>query len=216
MAQRDGNRKTREQLPKRKPKLGYYYIVTDSKKTETNYLTGLRDSIPKEQQPNIKIKVKKNVTAQNLVSTALEEAALNPQFSELWIVFDRDLTPFDKIIKDAADNNINVGWSNPCIEIWFHAYFGEMPTPSLDDSQKCCENFEDIFYKKTQLEYNKADSKIFEKLRKFGNEKKAIEIAQKKLKEYEKDCKKKPSMMCPATTLHKLVSEIINKTELHN
>lgn len=51
MPDRNGKRKTREQLSKRRvPELGYYFIVTDTKETEQNYLLGLRDSIPKELQ----------------------------------------------------------------------------------------------------------------------------------------------------------------------
>lgn len=57
MPDRNGKRKTREQLSKRRvPELGYYFIVTDTKETEQNYLLGLRDSIPKELQGKLVIK----------------------------------------------------------------------------------------------------------------------------------------------------------------
>ena len=50
-AERNGKRKTRDQLTKRRvPELGYYFIVTDTEETEQNYMYGLRDSIPKELQ----------------------------------------------------------------------------------------------------------------------------------------------------------------------
>ncbi len=39
--ERNGQRKTREQLTKRRvPELGYYFIVTDTKETEHNYMYG--------------------------------------------------------------------------------------------------------------------------------------------------------------------------------
>lgn len=38
-------------LSTRKPNLGYYLIVTDTKKTEKNYFKGLRNTIP-EKRPN--------------------------------------------------------------------------------------------------------------------------------------------------------------------
>ena len=45
--ERNGNRKVRGQLFKRRiPELGYYFIVTDTKETEQNYMFGLRKSIP--------------------------------------------------------------------------------------------------------------------------------------------------------------------------
>ena len=67
---RKGQRKPREQLLKRRvPELGYYFIITDTKETEQNYMFGLRDSIPKELQGKLVIKVSKTKTA-NLVNEA--------------------------------------------------------------------------------------------------------------------------------------------------
>ena len=61
--ERTGNRKPREHLAnQRVPKLGYYFIVTDTKETEQNYMYGLRDSIPKELQGKLVIKVVKTKT----------------------------------------------------------------------------------------------------------------------------------------------------------
>ena len=49
MLERTGKRKSRDQTMKRRvPQFGYYFIVTDTEKTEENYILGLRDSIPKE------------------------------------------------------------------------------------------------------------------------------------------------------------------------
>ena len=45
-----------------------------------------------------------------------------------WIVFNRDqVQGFDEIIAEAVSKGIQVGWSNPCFEIWMYAYFGSMP-----------------------------------------------------------------------------------------
>ncbi len=65
--QRNGKRKSREQrLPLRTPELDYYFIVTDTKETEKNYMIGLRDSIPAKLQGKLVIKVKSAHT-KNLV-----------------------------------------------------------------------------------------------------------------------------------------------------
>ena len=54
-----------------------------------------------------------------------------------WIVFDRDqVIGFDEIISEAEKKGIQVGWSNPCFEIWMYAYFGAMP--AIQDSWTCC------------------------------------------------------------------------------
>ena len=100
--ERNGHRKSREQLSKRRvPELGYYFIVTDTKETEQNYMYGLRDSIPDELRGKLVIKVIKTKT-KNLVEEALNLASLHPQYGEIWIIFDRDqVKDFDKIIKEA-------------------------------------------------------------------------------------------------------------------
>ena len=106
-AERNGKRKGREQSSKvRIPELGYYFIVTDTKETEKNYMNGLRDSIPKELQGKLVIKVIKTET-KNLVNEALNMASINPQYGEPWIVFDRDqVENFDDIISEAEEKGI--------------------------------------------------------------------------------------------------------------
>ena len=210
--ERNGNRKTREQLSKRRiPKLGYYFIVTDTKETEQNYMHGLRDSIPQELRGNLVINVIKTKT-KNLVEEAQNLASLNPQYGEIWIIFDRDqVQGFDDIISEALSKGINVGWTNPCIEEWFSAYFGTMPT--YNNSVACCEGFEQIFERIAQQKYIKSDPAIYAKLNRFGNEKEAIQLATQKMHEHEMNCKGKPSEMCPGTTVHLLVDEIKSKIE---
>lgn len=212
MVERNGKRKTREQLCKRRiPELGYYFIVTDAKETEQNYMIGLRDSIPKELQGKLVIKVCKAKTVE-LVNEALNMASLQPQYGEPWIVFDRDqVKGFDQIISLAKEKGINVGWSNPCIEIWFSAYFGAMPT--YQDSVSCCSGFEENYYKITSQIYQKSDVAIYSKLCRFGNEKQAFVIAKQKLQENQRNGTTNPSQMCPATTVFSLVEEIKNKFE---
>lgn len=208
---RSGKRNSREKISKRVPKLGYYFIVTDTKKTEHNYMNGLRDSIPQSMKNNLVIKVKKSKTY-DLVDNAINLAALNPQYSEVWIIFDRDqVKDFDKMIEKAEQNGINVGWSNPCIEIWFHAYFGSMP--SFQSSVACCDGFESCYEKRVDQKYVKSDKYIYRKLCRYGNEKVALQLAKQKLLEHERNGKEKPSEMIPSTSLHKLVNEIVVKTK---
>lgn len=86
-----------------------------------------------------------------------------PQYGEIWIVFDRDeVKDFDRIIISAEKHDIHVGWTNPCIEEWFFAYFGKMPVCS--GSVNCCSEFEKGYQKKTNCKYSKNDKSIYEKL----------------------------------------------------
>ena len=180
-AERNGKRKKRSTFQTRVPDLGYYFIVTDTNETEANYLYGLRDSLPQELQGRIVIKVSKAKTDE-LVRTCKEQASMEPQFGQPWIVFDRDkVVPFDQIIADASREGIRVGWSNPCIEIW--------------------------------LEYQKSNKQIYTLLNRYGDEKKAVEIAENRLRQYQKDGFEKPSDMCPCTTVQQLIGEIKGKIE---
>ena len=212
MAERNGKRKTREELSRRRvPELGYYLVVTDTKETEKNYMNGLRDSIPERLRGKLVIKVSGSKT-EKLVSEAVETASLQPQYREPWIIFDRDrVKNFDQIIKEAEQNGIKAGWSNPCIEIWFSAYLGKMPV--YDDSVACCDGFAKKYRQVTGREYDKSDDRIYSKLCQYGDEKKAIINANSKYKEQNEKCNSKPSEMCPCTTVYRLVKEIKDKIE---
>lgn len=212
MADRTGKRKTREQLLERRiPELGYYYIITDTEETEQNYMLGLRDSIPKKLQGKLVIKVSR-IKSIKLIDEAIDLSSLHPQYSEPWIVFDRDqIKDFDKIISLAKEKGIKVGWSNPCIEIWFHAYFGEMP--SKIESVACCDSFKRKYFKKTKQKYEKSDPAIYNKLCCYGNEREAINIAFKRHKIYCINEMVKPSRMHACTTLYLLVDEIKQKSD---
>lgn len=211
-ADRTGKRKSRETFRTRIPDLGYYFIVTDTEETEANYMYGLRDSLPEELQGRIVIKVSKAKT-QELVKTCREQAALEPQYGQPWIVFDRDqVANFDEIIEQAKREGVNVGWSNPCIEIWFDAYFGKMH--SYNDSVICCRKFGETFRYRTGQEYHKDSQQIYAVLNRFGDEAKAIQIAESRLQGYLKGGIERPSEMCPCTTVCKLVSEIKGKTSI--
>lgn len=144
-----------------------------------------------------------------MIDKCLEHTAYDAQYRIPWIVFDRDqVLEFDKIIDEAKRKGIQVGWSNPCFEIWLYAYFGLMPT--ILDSWSCCSEFGRIYKAKTGQNYSKSNDQLYKKLLENGNEEKAIQIAQQKLLQCEEN---KPSKMCPCTTVHELVREIKSKVQ---
>lgn len=145
---RDGSsRRSRNTLHRREPDLGYYLIVTDTEHTEENYFLGLRDLLPKELHGRIVIKTEQS-KLDKIVERAKTLASFNPQYAETWVVFDRDrVVNFDQIVSQAEKEEINAGWSNPCLEIWFDAYFGKMH--NYNDSVSCCNGFAATFIRKT-------------------------------------------------------------------
>ncbi len=212
MAKKDrtGNRKTRDQRKQFKtPELGYYLIVTDTEATERCFFTGLHQAMPEDVRNKLVIKVIETKT-RTMIDKCMELMAYDAQYRILWIVFDRDqVQGFDDIIAEAVNKGIQVGWSNPCFEIWMYAYFGSMP--SIQDSWTCCSDFGRVYENKTGQKYSKADEQMYGKLSKAGDEEKAIQIAQYKLEQCIREGKTKPSEMCPCTTVHELVGEINGK-----
>jgi hypothetical protein len=206
--ERKGARRDRNQrISKRIPELGYYFVVTDTQATEINYLNGLRDSIPDSMRNRLVIKVSKAPTSE-LLEKCLEMVDIEPQYRKPWIVFDRDrIKNFDKIIAAADRQDVYAGWSNPCVEIWFHAYFGNMPVVS--ESTQCVDSFRTEFCRKTGQDYNKADVGIYRKLCKFGDEKNAITIAANRFRQTADVTK--PSERLSATALFMLIDEIRGK-----
>lgn len=214
MARKDrtGNRKTREQRKNRLiPEMGYYLVVTDTEATERCFFNGLHDSLPNEMKNKLIIKVVETKT-QNLIKKCLELTAYEAQYRIPWIVFDRDqVKDFDAIIKQAEREDIRVGWSNPCFEIWMFAYFGNMP--AIHESWNCCSKFGDMYLKRTGQSYSKADEDMYKRLCQSGNEEKALKIAEEKYEQCIREGKINPSEMCPCTTVHDLVGEIRSKAK---
>lgn len=125
--------------------MGYYLIITDTEATEKNYFEGLKEKIPEVFNDKIVIKVikLKRIKLENIVKDVKNLIGYDPQFRIPWIIIDKDENnDFDAIINVAAKNDINVGWSNPCIEIWFHAYFEDIPIQF--NSQQCCSSFKEV------------------------------------------------------------------------
>lgn len=212
MARKDrkGDRKTRDQIQKRRSlELGYYLVVTDTKKTEKFYFDGLRDSLPEDMKSKIVIKVVETET-KSLIETCKDLTRYQAQYRIPWIVFDRDqVSNFDQIIENAQKEDIRVGWSNPCFEIWLFGYLGKIP--AIYESWTCCSRFGELYKKKTGHDYSKSDKDIYKRLCKFGDENNALEQAQQKYDQCKRNGKTLPSKMWPCTTVHELVGEIRRK-----
>lgn len=184
-------------------------IVTDTEATERCFFNGLHQTLPEHIRGKLVIKVVETKT-RAMIDKCLELTAYEAQYRIPWIVFDRNqVIEFDEIIAEAKKKGIQVGWSNPCFEIWMYAYFGAMP--AIKESWTCCSEFGRVYESKIGQKYSKADEKMYEKICNVGDEEKAIQIAQQKLEQHEREGKTKPSEMCPCTTVHKLVGEIKRK-----
>ena len=210
---RAGKRKNRqEKVGSRIPKLGYYLIVTDTKETEKNYFLGLKNSIPEALKDHITLRIERAKSTKALIARTLELIQGQSQYLKPWIIFDRDeVIDFDRIISDASNNGIQAGWSNPCFEIWFLAYFGIAPT--FCDSQNCWKQFAELYRRKMGREYSKSDVHIFEFLNKFGDSEKAIRLCEERYTACIDRNHIIPSKADSVTTVCFLVREIVEKIE---
>jgi hypothetical protein len=88
--------------------------------------------------------------------------------------------------------------------------------PTFQNSVECCQGFEKLYNVHTKQKYDKSDISIYSKLSSYGNEEKAIAIAEKKYILCKRNNITKPSEMCPCTTVHKLIREIKTKIKRKN
>lgn len=188
-----------------------YLIVTDAEKTEKNYFEGIKASIPENLKNDLQIKIYSNKALSKIIDFAAEQRNKDERFRDIWLVFDRDeVKNFDKLIEEAKEAKMNIGWSNPCFEIWLMSYF-QIPK-NIDVSQKCCEIFEKIFKENTSKKYKKSEVKIYNILCENGDEDKAIQRAREKYHQIRKEYSQ-PSKMIGCTTVYKLVEELKKKID---
>ena len=190
-------------------KSGAYLIVTDTEKTEKYYFEGIKNIIPDSLKNDLQIKIYSNKALSKIIDFAAEQRNKDERFRDIWLVFDRDeIKNFDRLIEKAKESKMNVGWSNPCFEIWLMSYFQN--PKNINDSQKCCETFEKIFKENTDKNYEKSEEKIYNILCKKGDENKAIQRAREKYYQVRKEYSQ-PSKMIGCTTVYKLVEELKKK-----
>lgn len=209
---RNGGRQRRS-TGKRPPRCEHYLVITDAKGTEQHYLNGLKKSLPDDQQTKLSLKIVQENNPAEFIKKCCMIINLESRYvKHTWIVFDYDERPhFDKLIKDAESAGISVGWSNPCIEVWFSAYFDDL---CPDTSSGCCQDkFKRVFKQKTKHTYTKGDVDIYQRLIRKGDEVKAIERAKNKYLEHKRNGINDPSKMCPGTSIYVLIKEIRDKCQ---
>lgn len=143
MSPKRGRKKSelRRKPPRRLPS-PFLLIVCEGKKTEPNYFRGIADK-KKTIKGQIKI-----VTGEKIGGTDPEtlfgyakrerrgrQKEQIQQYDTVWLVIDKDnFSQYEEVIRKAADQkNIQVAYSNPCIEFWFILHFHYRDTPMSGD-----------------------------------------------------------------------------------
>lgn len=185
----------------------YMYIMSEGKKTEPNYISGLTDKINQKffdftSGPRIFVKGTGRNT-KGLLNYARKQVEEDfPQAEVVWLMYDKDDFPLDNFdnTQYSAENKkdsrqYRVAWSNECIELWFVLHFQEL---NVNNGR---EHYQEILRKK--FNYKKNLKNIYELLQ--DKTEIAIERARR---QYEAYTDAPPSKRCPATRVYELVEEL--------
>ncbi|MCF7865313.1 MAG: RloB family protein [Candidatus Pacebacteria bacterium] len=179
-------------------------IYTEGEKTEPNYFGAIKDELGLTQI-DIQIHPTSRST-QSLVKYVMEEKDAESSNhkstfeTEWWVVFDRDdHEHFDRSIRLARDNGIQVAYSNECFELWFILHFEFLQTSLGRDA------FAGKLTKHIGRKYEKnIDMYSLVKGREFD----AMRNAKNLEKQYTKDGTESPLKRDPFTTVYLLVEQL--------
>lgn len=187
------------------PEREYILIVCEGEKTEPNYFKSIVDLLP----PNlVSVRIEgKGYNTIDVVKYAIElgekqkKDRLNPDFDEIWAVFDKDDFPnqrYNEAIALAKRNDVKVAYSNEAFELWYVLHFQFLHT-GIGRKQY-------IKILKDKLgSYEKNAKSIYQLLQEKGDEERAIKWAKKLLKEIKQD---NPALELPTTKVHILVEKL--------
>lgn len=99
-----------------------YLIVCEGAKTEPNYFRAFRKNARVEE---FKVVGEGNNTM-SLVFCAKELKRQNPEYDEVWCVFDKDsftADQFNTAIQSATAKKLHVAYSNEAFELWYLLHF---------------------------------------------------------------------------------------------
>ena len=193
------------------PKRRYYLIVCEGKETEPNYFEAIRRILPPSMVHRVTISGTGRNTlslvdyAQKLVDKRRKTSF--PPYYKIWLVFDRDSfsgCDFDNAIfsinnKCSDAEHWQAAWSNEAFELWYILHFKDQTGGPLSRQQ-----YKAILTKEMGRRYEKNATDMFELLKPHIY--KAIQRAEDALS---RQSGKPFHEQNPATTVHKLVEELL-------
>jgi hypothetical protein len=186
----------------------YFLIVCEGTRTEPIYFEYLKQFLPKHLLETIQI-IGQGDNTINIVKTAIIERdkriedEINPNFDEVWAVFDKDDFPnvrFNSAVRMAEEHGIESGHSNQAFELWYVLHFNYLDTAINR------QDYFRILSEILKIKYKKNNKDIVARLFEGGDIKHAIECA-KKLETMHKG--KTPSNSHPSTRIHVLVEKLL-------
>lgn len=183
-----------------------FLIVSEGSKTEPNYLkkfNGIRGKVIYDVDCE-----GKGFNTLSLVNEAIRIRDKNPnKYERVWVVFDKDDFPdnsFNTAIQKAESNNIKCAWSNEAFELWYLLHFLYRNTAmNRSDYKQAIET--EIRKTLPKFSYKKNSETMYEILESHGDEKQAIQFAEKLVKLYSD---KNYANHNPRTQVFQLIKEL--------
>lgn len=193
-----------------------YLIFCEGEKTEPDYFKGFKAEIDTNTVYKDLINIKcisPGKTTKELISYAKKYIKDNKiKGYDVWCVYDKDdfkSDDFDNAqtmcnsLNEKRGNSFNSAWSNQCFEYWYILHF------NYYDSNNHRAYYIDFLTKKFKKiglnKYEKNNPDNYSIMKEYGNPKKAIGFAKRRIAE----CNNvSPSKCAPATTVYKLVEEL--------
>jgi hypothetical protein len=195
-----------------------FRIFCEGKKTEPYYLKGYIDSYHSDNRRLLVIEDTKKNTPVQLVEAAISHRASGNSSDIYWVVFDREATTkyshelHLEARNTAKDNNIQIAFTNVCIEFWFLLHFDY--TAAGYDS--CKDLLKRSLLKKKLAQrgidnYDKGFAYLFDRLKQNQGITKALFNGQKCKKQAldaAQPGKASPCFLNPYTDVHELLIDM--------
>ncbi len=150
-----------------------FYIFCEGKRTEPEYFRALKDSLTPTSNVNIEfpyvgavphtiathaVEFKKSFTrSQNRVRSFNKN-------DQVWAVFDRDdHSNFDEAVRLCIENDVNIGRSNRCFEVWLILHLQDYDTP--DNSQNVKRLYRKLMQSKEKWEKRNRNRELVKHVR---------------------------------------------------
>lgn len=189
-----------------------FYIFCEGERTEPDYFRALRNSLAPKLNINIEfpyVGAVPHTIANHAVEFKKSEFRSKRRVSsfnendQVWAVFDRDQHPnFDEAVRLCKKNNVPVGRSNPCFEVWLILHFEDYG--AQDNSQEVKKRFNKLL----------RDEKISQKHDRYRELVKHVEDAERRAtKQMEFRCQEDNKYGNPSTTVGQLTAAIRDTNE---
>ena len=133
-----------------------FYIFCEGKRTEPDYFRALGNSLSPNSNVNIKFPytgavpytvAKQSVEFKTSNSRSKKRVSPSNKNDQVWTVFDRDEHPnFDEAVRLCEENDIHIGRSNPCFEVWLILHLEDYG--AQDGAQKIKKRYRELLKKR--------------------------------------------------------------------